>query len=313
MFALKDKGTDYGRAASMQDASAAMRAAFILPRYLRKPFRFAVRLFQGNIHIPRHFGTIGMLGFLSATGAYGMVLGGHSQEVVKATASTFGFAIEQVKFAGNQETSDIDVLGQLGLDGETSLIGLNADAAREAIVDLPWVESAEVRKIYPGTVLVSMQERKAYAIWQNGEELSLIDIDGDTIVPFRAGRYNHLPLVVGEGAEKRVKGFIADVSGYPGLAAKVRAYIRVADRRWDLLLENGVRVMLPEGEPEKALAQIEQLDQSKHLLSRDIAAVDMRLEDRVTVQLTASGMESRDKVLKEREKARKLARTGKRV
>lgn len=292
----------------MRDASG---AAFVLPRFLRKPFRFAVRMFQGNINVPRYAGTIGMLSFLGATGIYGMVLGGHSENMIKATASTFGFAIENVKVVGNSETSDIDILGQLELDGETSLIGLSAESARQAIAKLPWVESAEVRKVYPGTLLVSLEERKAFAVWQNGQELSLINSAGDTIVPFRPGRYNALPLVVGEGAEKRVKGFVDEVAAYPALASKVRAYIRVADRRWDLLLENGVRIMLPEDEPMKALAEIERLDGEKHLLSRDIASVDMRLDDRVTVQLTASGMEQRQKFLADRKK--ELARTGKRV
>jgi len=292
----------------MRDASG---AAFVLPRFLRKPFRFAVRMFQGNINVPRYAGTIGMLGFLGATGIYGMVLGGHSENMVKATASTFGFAIEDVKVVGNNETSDIDILGQLELDGETSLVGMSAEGARQAIAKLPWVESAEVRKVYPGTLLVSLEERKAFAVWQNGQELSLIDSAGDTIVPFRPGRYNALPLVVGEGAEKRVKGFVDEVAAYPALAGKVRAYIRVADRRWDILLENGVRIMLPEDEPMKALAEVERLDSEKHLLSRDIAAVDMRLDDRVTVQLTASGMEQRQKFLADRKK--ELARTGKRV
>lgn len=292
----------------MRDASG---AAFVLPRFLRKPFRFAVRLFQGNINVPRYAGTIGMLGFLGATGVYGMVLGGHSENMVKATASTLGFAIEEVKVVGNNETSDIDILGQLELDGETSLVGLSAEAARQAIAKLPWVESAEVRKVYPGTLLVSLEERKAFAVWQNGQELSLIDSAGDTIVPFRPGRYNALPLVVGAGAEKRVKGFVDEVAAYPALAGKVRAYIRVADRRWDILLENGVRIMLPENDPMKALAEVEKMDSEKHLLSRDIAAVDMRLDDRVTVQLTASGMEQREKFLADRKK--ELARTGKRV
>lgn len=292
----------------MRDASG---AAFVLPRFLRKPFRFAVRMFQGNINVPRYAGTIGMLGFLGATGIYGMVLGGHSENMIKATASTFGFAIEDVKVVGNNETSDIDILGQLELDGETSLVGLSAEQARQAIAKLPWVESAEVRKVYPGTLLVSLEERKAFAVWQNGQELSLIDSAGDTIVPFRAGRYNALPLVVGEGAEKRVKGFVDEVAAYPGLAGKVRAYIRVADRRWDILLENGVRIMLPEDEPMKALAEVERLDSENQLLSRDIASVDLRLDDRVTVQLTASGMEQRQKFLAERKK--ELSRTGKRV
>ena len=292
----------------MRDASG---AAFVLPRFLRKPFRFAVRMFQGNINVPRYAGTIGMLGFLGATGIYGMVLGGHSENMIKATASTFGFAIEDVKVVGNNETSDIDILGQLELDGETSLVGLSAEQARQAIAKLPWVESTEVRKVYPGTLLVSLEERKAFAVWQNGQELSLIDSAGDTIVPFRAGRYNALPLVVGEGAEKRVKGFVDEVAAYPGLAGKVRAYIRVADRRWDILLENGVRIMLPEDEPMKALAEVERLDSENQLLSRDIASVDLRLDDRVTVQLTASGMEQRQKFLAERKK--ELSRTGKRV
>lgn len=308
MFALNGRSHEYRRSSAVRDASG---AAFVLPRFLRKPFRFAVRLFQGNINVPRYAGTIGMLGFLGATGVYGMVLGGHSENMVKATASTLGFAIEDVKVVGNNETSDIDILGQLELDGETSLVGLSAEAARQAIGKLPWVESVEVRKVYPGTLLVSLEERKAFAVWQNGQELSLIDSAGDTIVPFRPGRYNALPLVVGEGAEKRVKGFVDEVAAYPALAGKVRAYIRVADRRWDILLENGVRIMLPENDPMKALAEVERLDSEKHLLSRDITAVDMRLDDRVTVQLTASGMEQREKFLADRKK--ELARTGKRV
>ena len=310
MFALNGKNDGYRRSGAMRDASA-MNVAFVLPRFLRKPFRFAVRLFQGNVSIPRHAGTIGMLGFLGATGLYGMVVGNHSQDVVKATASTLGFAIEDVKVVGNHETSDIDILGQLNLDGETSLVGLSAEEARASIAQLPWVQSAEVRKVYPGTVQVALHERQAFAIWQNDKELSLIDAEGDTIVPFRAGRYNTLPLVVGDGAEKVVKGFVDEVANYPALAGKVRAYIRVADRRWDLLLDNGVRVMLPADDPLKALAQIQKLDEEKHLLTRDIMAVDLRLDDRVTVQLTASGMEQRQKFLAERR--RELARTGKRV
>ncbi len=310
MFALN--GGRYGSRGVMRDASGAMHPTIVLPRLLRRPFRFAVRLFQGYVDIPRHAGTVGLVALFGATGLYGMSAGGHTQEVVKAITSTLGFAINNVKVTGNTETSDIDVLGQLNLDGETSLVGMSAEAARENIAKLPWVQSAEVRKVYPGTVLVSLHERKAFAIWQkNDKDLSLIDANGDTIVPFRPGHYDSLPLVVGEGAEKKVKGFIDEVAAYPSLATKVRAYIRVGDRRWDLLLDNGVRIKLPEFEPMKALAQVVKMDQDKHLLSRDIAAVDMRLEDRVTIQLTASGMEQRQKFLADRKK--ELARTGKRV
>lgn len=295
-------------------ASSGHGGAFVLPRFLRKPFRIASRLFGGGVQLPRYAGTIGLAGFLAATGIYGMVEGNHTREVVKATASTLGFAIENVTVAGNVETSEIDILEKLGLDGETSLIGFNADHARQAIEALPWVAGVEIRKVYPGSVVVSLQERKAFAVWQSGRELLLIDEAGKPIAPLSGARYASLPLVVGEGAQKRGKAFVEKVAAFPDLAAKVRAYARVSDRRWDLLFDNGVRVLLPEQDVQRALAEVETLQRTKNILGRDILSLDMRLDDRVTVQLTPSGMESREKMLKEREKAAKAAKAaGRRV
>lgn len=309
MHALKARYDRGDRDVMMSRASS--HGAFVLPRFLRKPFRVASRLFGGGVRVPRYAGTFGLVGFLAATGLYGMVVGNHTHEVVKATASTLGFAIENVSVSGNYETSEIDILEKLGLDGETSLIGFNADDARKAIEALPWVAGVEIRKVYPGSVVVSLRERKAFAVWQSGRDLLLVDEKGEPIVPLNGARYATLPLVVGEGAQKRGKAFIETVAAYPDLAAKVRAYARVSDRRWDLLFDNGVRVMLPEHDVKRALAEVETLQRTKNILGRDILSLDMRLDDRVTVQLTPSGMENREKMLKDREKAAKAA--GRRV
>lgn len=311
MLTLGQKDTNGGYVASAQALSMDQRIAFVLPRFLRKPFRVFIRLFQGRVKLPRHIGWVGALGFYGAVAAYGIYVGGHSHDVIKNTASASGFAIENIRVTGNTETSEIDVLGPLGLDGSTSLIGLDVEAARQRILELPWVENAEIRKIYPNTISVALNEREAYAIWQSDEGLSLIDAQGDEIVAYRAGRHAQLPLVVGRGAQTEGRDFIAQVAGYPLLASKVRAYVRVADRRWDLLLDNGVRVMLPENDVAAALSRIDKLDQSEQLLSRDIASLDMRLDDRMTVRLTERGMQAREQVLKERQKA--MSRAGKRV
>lgn len=312
MHALKARSDRSNRDAMMSRTSMSHGGAFVLPRFLRKPFRIASRLFGGGVKVPRYAGTFGLISFLGATGIYGMVIGNHTHDAVKATASTFGFAIEKVTVAGNYETSEIDILEKLGLDGETSLIGFNADEARQAIETLPWVAGVEIRKVYPGSVVVSLQERKAFAVWQSGRDLVLVDDEGKPIVPLNGARYAALPLVVGEGAQKRGKAFIDTVAAFPDLAAKVRAYARVSDRRWDLLFDNGVRVLLPEQDVKRALAEVETLQRTKNILGRDILSLDMRLDDRVTVQLTPTGMESREKMLKDREKAAKAA-AGRRV
>src|SRR5690606_11863498 len=72
----------------------------------------------------------------------------------------------------------------------------------------------------------------------------------------------------------------------PQLLQRVRAFVRVSDRRWNLRLENGVDVKLPETGVAKALSDLAAYDTKYKVLSRDIVSVDLRLPDRVSVELT---------------------------
>ena len=307
MSALRSAKGGRGMAAG----AAAAWDRLVLPRWLRRPARLAARLASGEIAYPRFAATLGTAGFLVLTGLYGAILGGHMPSVVQGVAAHGGFAVDDVRMAGNKETSDIDVLEKLELTGWTSLVGFDADAARERIAGLPWVESASVRKIYPDVLEVTIEERKAFAIWQHGRELSLIDAEGRIIAPFRQERFATLPLVIGRGANERAAEFLSRLDRVPGLAARTKALIRVADRRWDLRLENGIAIRLPEFGEDAAVDEIARLDREQGILSRDIAAVDMRLEDRLVVQLTPDAVVRREAALKEQEKLR--GKPGKRI
>ena len=279
----------------------------VLPRPLRRVVRFLVSLGTGRIYIPAHVGTVSALAFLAATGLYGMSLGGHTEAVAQATTTAAGFAIEDVKVSGNTATSEIEILELLGLDGTTSLVALDVDAARQKIAKLPWVESAEVRKIYPKTIEVKLKERQAYAIWQHGQELSLIERNGSVIAPLRDNKFSNLPLVVGRDAETAATSLEDEFAKWPDIKARVRAYVWVSSRRWDLHLDNGVVVKLPADDVDQALATLSKLDKEQDLLARDIAAVDLRLADRTAIQLTPEAMARRQVVLDQRTKDLKKA------
>lgn len=279
----------------------------VLPRPVRRMVRFCVSLATGRIHIPPHTGTVSAFGFFAAVGLYGMSLGGHGHEVAQATTAAVGFAIEDVRVSGNEQTSEIDILQLLGLDGTTSLVALDIDAARRKLSELPWVEYAEVRKVYPRTIDVMLKERQAFGIWQHGSELSLIEKNGSVIAPLRDNKFASLPLFVGRDAETAAASFEAEMSGWPELKSRVKAYVRVAGRRWDLHLDNGVVLKLPENNVAKALAVLARLEKEQGVLERDIAAVDLRLEDRTTIQLTAGAAERRGQALEARAKALKKA------
>jgi cell division protein FtsQ len=281
--------------------------AFVLPRPLRRTVRFLVSLGSGRINIPAHTGTVSTLVLLAATGLYGMSVGGHTQAVAEATTSAAGFAIEDVKVSGNDETSEIEILQLLGLDGTTSLVALNADAARQKIESLPWVQDVEVRKVYPKTVEVKLKERKAYAIWQHGSELSLIEKDGSVIAPLRDNKFAKLPLFVGRDAETAAASIDDQFAKWPEIRGHVKAFVRVAGRRWDLYLDNGVIIKLPEDNIDGALARLTKLDKDQNLLQRDIAAVDLRIDDRTAIELTPDAAVRRQAAVDARNKALKKA------
>lgn len=278
---------------------------FVLPRWLRRPARLLGRLTAGDVAAPRFSASIMTATFLAATGLYGAQVGGHMPALIQALTARSGFAVEQVRVTGHVETSEIDILDALALDGWTSLIGFDAEAARKRVTALPWVRSAAVRKVYPDTIEVEVAERTAFAIWQRGSELLLVEESGKPIAPFVGGRKAALPLVIGAGANEAASAFITKVRGYPELYSRVKGYIRVGERRWDLRLENGITVKLPESGEDEAIVDLLAMDRDSALLSRDILSVDLRLTDRVVVQLTPEGVERRAAALEEGARARK--------
>ena len=285
--------------------------AFVLPRWLRRPARLLTRLRDGDFAPPR-FANAAMSGaLLAAAGIYGTVLGGHTPAVVQAITARTGFAVDEIRVSGHHETSEIDIVEQLGLDGWTSLIGFDPDAARSRIAQLPWVQSAAVRKVYPDTIEVRVEERQAFAIWQRDHDLLFVEQDGDNIAPFSERARTALPLIVGDGAPKAAPGFIDKVQALPELAARVKGYVRVADRRWDIRLENGITVKLPQEGEDQALAELARIERESGLFSRDITSIDMRQSGRMVVQLSAAAIEKREAALIEQAKASKKPKQGK--
>jgi cell division protein FtsQ len=251
--------------------------ANLLPRRLR---RVAEKMERQR---SRPLGQIAALGFLAATILYGLVVGGQIGRVGDWMLVVIGFGVEDVKITGDKETSDIAVLEKLDLAG--SLIFFDVADAQKKLGELPWVERAVVRKFYPSTLAIEITERMPFALWQHGGEVLVMDKNGVGIVPLDESRFAKLPFMVGSGANDTAKPFLADLLSQPQIAGQMHDAVLVANRRWDLHLDNGVTVKLPEKGVKQALAQLVKLDTESKLLDRDVVVIDLRLPDRVTVRL----------------------------
>jgi len=261
--------------------------ATVLPKVLRRPARLVSRI---DVTLPKRAGLKASIAFLAAVGIYGVIAGERFDDIVGGISSAAGLSIDAVRFTGQSETAELDIMRALDLPAHGSIVFFDAAAARERIEALPWVETATIRKVYPSTLDVQVTEREPYALWQRGGEVVLIDEAGRIISEY-SNRFSRLPLVVGEGAPQAAPELLALLAEFPSLQDEVRAATFVANRRWDLTLRNGMTVHLPEDDLLPAIIQLVSLDQGNQLFARDIEVIDLRMADRMTVQLAPEVLE----------------------
>ncbi len=263
-------------------------------------------------NVPHRAGVVATALLLLGSAGLGVVKGGHAQEIGaafsdsrNALANSMGFRITEVAINGRKQLSQDEVLAIGGVNGRSSLLFLDASAVRDQLKANPWIAEATVLKLYPGRLQIDLVERSAFALWQQEGRLSVIADDGALLEPYVSRRFLSLPLVVGRGAETHAREFLALLAHYPQVSAVTRAAVFVGQRRWNLRLKDGLDIRLPENDVGNALAALSKLDRDEKLFSRDIVAVDMRLPDRLTVQLSDDAAKAREDLFKDKKPKKK--------
>ena len=263
-------------------------------------------------YLPKRFGIALTVLLLLGSASLGVVKGGHVEELVgalsdtrNALANSAGFRITTVAINGRKQLSQDEVLAIGGVTGRSSLLFLDAATVREKLRTNPWIADATILKLYPGQLQIDIVERSAFALWQQDGRLSVIADDGAVLEPYVSRRFISLPLVVGKGADVRARDFIALLDRYPQVRSVTKAAIFVGERRWNLRLKDGLDIRLPENDVGNALALLSKLDKDDRLFSRDILTVDMRLPDRLTVQLSEDAAKAREELFKDKKPRKK--------
>ncbi len=213
----------------------------------------------------------------------------YADEQAQLTLINAGFTVQRITIEGQDQTSPGAVMDALEIEYGDAIFGINLDEMRARVEELDWVDRAIIVRALPGSIHVIIEERQAFAVWQRDGAFRVIAANGDVIETARADQYAHLPQVIGAGANHGAGDLFLAVNATPILAPRVRYAVRVGDRRWDLHLDNGVVVKLPEVDLGGALRALVDYDQEHRLLARAVSIVDMRLADRIVVTPSDDG------------------------
>jgi cell division protein FtsQ len=202
------------------------------------------------------------------------------------------FRLNVLSIEGASEAVTEQVRAGLALDLPVSSFDVDLAELRGRVEALPAVAEADVRIEAGGYLSVRVVERVPALIWQTRAGTVLIDAEGQAVAPLvdrpeAAG----LPMVAGEGADRAVAEAFELLEVAAPLGDRMQGLVRVGLRRWDVVLQDAPRILLPAEAPRAALDRVLLLHDVQAILDRDLVRIDLRNPERMTVELTPAALE----------------------
>ncbi len=196
-----------------------------------------------------------------------------------------GFVVREVTVEGRRRTARAELVAAVGLKTGDMIFARPVADIRRDVETLPWVRRADVRRRLPDAIFIRIEERRPFARWQVDGKLYLIDREGVVIGPLKRKR-GDLPLLVGRGAPERVDEVLSLNRKAPLAGRRITAAVLIRGRRWDVELDNGVLIKLPEEGMAAAWRKFAAIVNEGRMPLENIAEIDLRIRGRLFARLS---------------------------
>ncbi|TBN47266.1 cell division protein FtsQ [Paracoccus sediminis] len=221
-------------------------------------------------------------------------LTGGVQQVIDKVQSREEFQIHTMTVEGASPVVDKALRAMLPVELPASSFDIDLAALRLQVMQLDAIESIDLR-IKPGGILSAVvKEREPAVLWRHSRGIEILDRTGRRVASVTARDVRpDLPLIAGEGADLSVPEALSLIDAAGPILPRVRGLVRRGERRWDLVLDHGQKIMLPPEGSVIALQAAIALDRSQDMLGRDITTVDLRNPSRPVLRL---GVDARNTI-----------------
>jgi cell division protein FtsQ len=223
-------------------------------------------------------------GWLVLTGTLSRGVDWTKMQIIRATADS-GFTVQDLLVEGRENADPVFLRALMNVQAGDPLFGFDPNAARILLEDTEWVRRAHVERRLPGTIYIRLEERKPTALWQKDGALFLVDEDGKEIKTDRISDFSNLIITRGNGAPENIFALRQLLVGVPAIEARAKIAERIGNRRWDLTLENGLVLKLPEEDIGYALERAADAQETDGLLEMEgLQSIDLRHADKIIIR-----------------------------
>lgn len=195
------------------------------------------------------------------------------------------FNLNEIQIAGHFYTKKEKILEACRAHYGESIFKYDPEMIQKKLKQLPWVRSVKVQRVLPNRLKIKIAEKFPIALWQKDKKLTLVDDQGELIRPANVEKFSYLPIVIGEKAAEEAPHLFAVLTSQPHLQKRLSAAILVSKRRWDLILDQKIKVKLPEKNISKSLVYLAKIEKDKSIDMGDVVSIDLRVPDRLYVHL----------------------------
>tara|TARA_R110002126_G_scaffold13118_1_gene55911 strand:+ start:145282 stop:146031 length:750 start_codon:yes stop_codon:yes gene_type:complete len=202
---------------------------------------------------------------------------------VEASAKA-GFRLQNI-FVEGREYADPDLLMALiNAEKNMPLFKVKPHQIHEALSGISWVKNVSVKRVFPDSLHITLQERQPAALWMNEGRLVVVDDAGYRITTQNLERFESLLIIHGENAPENIGAFLKIVTAVPKVYERLDQAVFVGKRRWDLKLNNKIIVNLPEDNVALALQRLVRAQEKDEVLDKKIKNIDIRQSDRLIIK-----------------------------
>ena len=151
--------------------------------------------------------------------------------------------IKKIEIKNNSILNTNEIKKSLNFLYEENLLFLNSSDIENKLMNITFIESYSIKKIYPNIIQLSITEKKPIAILQIKKEKFYISDKGEFIKYRNIDVYKNLPVVFGN--RDKFYSLYKNLQDLNFPLKKIKSFYYFESDRWDLALNDGKVIKLP--------------------------------------------------------------------
>jgi cell division protein FtsQ len=205
-----------------------------------------------------------------------------------------GRVFDEVRISGNSRVSEEEIMNiiesaqkDLPKESNSDYQPLIHTLMMRIKSELPWVDQVVVTRNMPDILNVSIVEYEPFAVWENNGEKFLTNKDGKLLPYEESEEFKNMIILSGENANLNARSLFNIFTSDPEFSRNVYSATWISNRRWDIRLESGIIIKLPQSNISDAWQHLIKIyNMTGSIIG--LQTIDLRIKDKVYLEYSDS-------------------------